>query len=147
MNTRSEQRSGQKRDPPQFPLHSHSGRSEESVVAWQHRKCRSLASLGMTSIWESKQVVVMTNCFSRRSLKKRALTQLFHHLLQHFPSRARYRLRQRSQRFLSDVEHIDKARRLGVYIEKSSQDFAFFVGFVQAADGFDSIRGIVIFFQ
>src|ERR1700688_1818548 len=74
----------------------------------------------------------------------RNLAQLFHHLLQHLGARTDHRWRQRCQRLISDVEHIQERGRLGIYVKNTSKDFALFPRLVKAGDSANFIRCVVI---
>src|SRR5450631_1358979 len=76
-----------------------------------------------------------------------ALSQLFHHLIQHFAAGPNHRRRQRGQRLVRHVQHVNKSGGFRVDVEHSGQHLVLFFGFVEPSDGANPVGGIVVFLQ
>ncbi len=56
-----------------------------------------------------------------RPVSRVRLAQFLHRRLERFPARTRHRFRQRGQRLIDHIQHVEEAGRLGVYVENSGQ--------------------------
>src|SRR6185437_4038868 len=72
------------------------------------------------------------------------LSEFFHSFIQHALWRPHHFFRQRPQRLVHQIQNINEAGRLRVYVKHACEHLALFMGFRKDLERIHSVRGIVI---